>query len=291
MSISIVQERLDRYGCSSQQEEEQAIREITQEIALYGLFNQDFFKIAAFQGGTCLRIFYSLNRFSEDLDFALIKSDSDFELSKYFNALKREFEAFEYDIELIDRSRVDQSVKKAFLKSDSIGGLINLQYPKRMGRPRSIRIKLEIDTMAPFGSQVENRYHDFPLNFAVTTHTLPSLFAGKSHSLLCRIYTKGRDWYDFLWYVSRKTPLNYEFLSSAIDQTGPWKGQRIKVDKSWYLEEMKKKIVSTNWNEATDDVRRFLKERELKSLELWNVDFFLSRLEMLEATLTASNYD
>ncbi len=286
MTIKIIEERLARYKCQSRQEEENALREITQEVALNALFNQDFFKVAAFQGGTCLRIFYSLNRFSEDLDFALINPDPHFDVAMYLATLSGEFEAFGYNIQIVDRSKLDQTVKKVFLKDDSIGELLNLEYPMRAGQARSIRIKFEIDTNPPSGAEVENKFHDFPLNFAVTAHTLPSLFAGKSHSLLCREYIKGRDWYDFLWYAAQKTDLNYTLLSNALNQTGPWKGQTISVDKTWYLREMKKKIVSMNWKEAADDVRRFLKVNELKSLELWSKEFFLSRLEMLAEALS-----
>lgn len=281
MSVRIIQDRLARYDCTSRQEEENALREITQEVALNALFNRDFFKHAAFQGGTCLRIFYGLNRFSEDLDFALIEPDPHFDINLYLSALEKEFHAFGYNIEILDRSKADQSVKKAFLKDDSLGEQLDLQYADQSGQAKSIRIKLEIDTNPPRGASVENRFHDFPLNFAVTSHTLPSLFAGKTHSLLCRDYIKGRDWYDFLWYVSRKTDLNYEFLSNALDQFGPWKNQGIRASKDWYLNEMARRIESIDWNEAADDVRRFLKEHELKSLELWNKEYFLSRLETL----------
>lgn len=281
MSVKIIKERLAQYECKSRQDEENALREITQEVALNALFNLNFFKAAAFQGGTCLRIFYSLNRFSEDLDFALIEPDPNFDIDNYLEGLKNEFKAFGYNIDIKDRSKVDQSVKKVFIKENSLGDILNLEYPIQTGKPRSIRIKLEIDANPPLGAKVENAFHDFPLNFAVSAHTLPSLFAGKSHSLLCRSYTKGRDWYDFLWYTSRKTDINYELLSNALDQTGPWQGKGIAVDTSWYLKEMKKKISLTDWKEAADDVRRFLKSNELKSLELWNEDFFLTHLGKL----------
>lgn len=281
MSVKIIEERLAQYECKSQQEEENALREITQEVALNALYNLNFFKTTIFQGGTCLRIFYSLNRFSEDLDFALIEPNTSFDIGMYLAGLKSEFEAFGYDIEILDRSKLDQSIKKVFIKDNSLGDILNLEYPIQTGKPRSIRIKLEVDTNPPLGAEVENVFHDFPLNFAVAAHTLPSLFAGKSHCLLCRSYTKGRDWYDFLWYTSRKTDINYELLSNALDQTGPWQGKGIAVDTSWYLKEMRKKISSIDWQEAADDVRRFLKPNELKSLELWSEDFFLTHLKKL----------
>ncbi len=281
MSIRIIQERLDSYKTRSIQEEEMALREITQEVALNALFNVDFFKVAAFHGGTCLRIFYSLNRFSEDLDFALLKPNSSFELSNCFESLKKEFEAFEYAIEVIEREDAPRTVKNIFIKDDSIGKILNLQYQGESGRPIAIRIKLEIDTKPPEGAKIENKYHDFPLNFAIAAYDLPSLFAGKIHALLCRSYPKGRDWYDFLWYAIRKVDINFQLLSNAIDQMGPWAGKKVQIEKKWFITHMEKRIESVDWGKAKADVQRFLRPYELKTLELWNKDFFLMNLMKL----------
>jgi hypothetical protein len=159
---------------------------------------------------------------------------------------------------------------------------LKLRYKKLNGRPKSFKIKLEIDTKPPKGAEVENMYCDFPLNFAVTTHKLSSLFAGKIQALLSRTYTKGRDWYDFLWYASRRTEINFEFLKNGLNQTGPWSKQDIQVDKPWLISQLKNKIIDIDWEDARNDVRRFLKSYELKSLELWTKDFFLSKLKNLE---------
>jgi len=278
MSIKIIQERLDSYEAKSFQEEEMALREITQEVALHALYNTDFYKLAAFQGGTCLRILYSLNRFSEDLDFALIMPDIDFNFKNYQDLLKQELEAFGFDIEIIEKKDTDSTIKSIFMKEDSIGKILNLQFQKSDGRPKSIKIKLEIDTNPPIGAVVENKYHDFPLNFSVTTYELSSLFAGKIHALLTRTYTKGRDWYDFIWHTDRRTRINFPFLKNTLIQAGPWSNQDIQVDKEWLHSQLMNKISEINWDEAVHDVRRFLKPYELKSLELWSKDFFLSKL-------------
>jgi len=278
MSIKIIQERLDSYEAKSFQEEEMALREITQEVALHALYNTDFYKLAAFQGGTCLRILYSLNRFSEDLDFALIKPDMDFNFKNYQDLLKQELEAFGFNIEFIEKKDTDSTIKSIFMKEDSIGKILNLQFQKSDGRPKSIKIKLEIDTNPPIGAVVENKYHDFPLNFSVTTYKLSSLFAGKIHALLTRTYTKGRDWYDFIWYTDRRTKINFPFLKNTLIQAGPWSNLDIQVDKVWLHSQLRNKISETHWDEAVQDVQRFLKPYELKSLELWSKDFFLSKL-------------
>ncbi len=282
MSVKIIQERLDGYEANSFQEEEMALREITQEVALHTLYNTNFYKLAAFHGGTCLRVFYTLNRFSEDLDFALLHPDPEFNFKRYQDHLKHEFQAFGYDVEIIERKNLQTPVKSIFLKEDSIGKFLNLRYQKLDGRQKSIKIKLEIDTNPPEGAEVENKYSDFPLNFAVTAHKLSSLFAGKIQALLSRTYTKGRDWYDFLWYAGRKTEINFDFITTGLNQTGPWAGQNIQVDKPWVLGQLRNKIKGINWDEAKNDVQRFLKPNELKSLELWTKDFFLTKLDNLE---------
>ena len=282
MSVKIIQERLDSYHCQSQQEEEFALKEIMQEIALAALARTDFFKFASFQGGTALRIIYSLERFSEDLDFICMKPNRDFRWPTYLKNLELEFQTYGIEIKVEDRSKGDEAVQKAFLKDDSMGKILVLKHRGREGRPGLIRVKFELDTNPPAGSRSETKYIDFPFPAAVAVQDPPSLFAGKSHALLCREYTKGRDWYDFLWYVARKTPINFEFLSSACDQQGPWKGQKIVIGKEWYLEGLEKKIKITDWEEAKRDVARFLRPKELQSLELWSQEFFRDRLEKMK---------
>lgn len=281
MSIKIIQQRLDDYQCRSQHEEENALKEISQEVALAALSRGNFFKKAVFQGGTCLRILYGLDRFSEDLDFILQNVDRQFSFEPYIKNMVMEFQAYGYGLEVSDRSKTSDSVKKCFLKDDSLGKILSLTHLNGMTNMRKIKIKLEIDTNPPAGGGVENKFLDFPFPFAVTIQDIPSLFAGKSHALLCREYPKGRDWYDFIWYVSRKAEMNWEFLSSAIDQLGPWKGQNLKVDKGWYMREMTRMIENTDWKAAKEEMLRFLKPSALISLNVWGKEFFLDRLQKL----------
>lgn len=281
MSVRIVQDRLDGYACRSTVEQEQALREITQEIALAALGRTDFFQKAALQGGTCLRIFYGLNRFSEDLDFGLRSPDSTFTLKPYLNALARELVAYGYNLEMDDRSKVNQAVRKAFLKDDSVGNLLRLSYRPAAGSLRKLRIKLEVDTNPPAGSSLETKYLDFPFPSVVSVFNLPSLFAGKLHALLCREYLKGRDWYDFIWYTAGKTPINYDLLAASLDQMGPWRDQDIEVDYDWVVERLRSHIRKTDWPQAREDVRRFVKPNELPSLELWSQEFFLAQCDKI----------
>jgi len=281
MSIKIIQQRFDAYHCRSQQEEENALREISQEVALAALSRGDFFKKAAFQGGTCLRIFYGLERFSEDIDFILKNGDQGFSFEPYIKNMAMEFRSYGYRLEVLDRSKAKDIVKKCFLKDDSLGKVLNLTHLKGMTNMRKIKIKLEVDTNPPAGSGFENKFLDFPFPFSVALQDMPSLFAGKSHALLCREYTKGRDWYDFVWYISHQVKVNWEFLASAINQQGPWKGQNLKVDRDWYMTEMVKKIEEIDWEAIREEMLRFLTPSAMKGLDVWGKEFLLDRLQKM----------
>jgi len=281
MSVAIIQDRLVSYRCQSVQAEEQALREITQEVALAALSRTDFYKFAAFHGGTCLRVFYHLNRFSEDLDFMLKEPNAQFVLESYLKSLVTEFAAYGYRLEIVDRSKTESAVKKVFIKDDSLGKVLQLTHLKGDRSERKIRIKLEIDTNPPLHSSFENKFLDFPFVFSVSTQDLPSLFAGKIHALLCREYTKGRDWYDLIWYTSRKVAVNLPFLAAALEQAGPWKGQAVVVDTQWCVTELRKKILALNWSEVKADVQRFINPEELPSLELWGTELFLGQVDKL----------
>jgi len=282
MSVQMIQQRLLSYNCKTDIEEQQAIREITQEVVLAALGRDDFFKHALFQGGSCLRIFYGLNRFSEDLDFILQKPAPDFQLKNYLRYLMDELSAYGYNIEITDREKADSTIKKAFLKDGSLGKVIHLRHSKQTGTPAKIRIKLEVDTNPPLGSGYELQYLDFPFVSAVAVQDKPSLFAGKIHALLCRNYIKGRDWYDFIWYTSQGIGINYEFLASAINQIGLWQNRNVKTDKIWVLGELEKKITSLNWKQVSDDVRPFIRSNEQASLNLWSKELFLGQLRKLK---------
>lgn len=281
MSVQIIQERLDSYQCKSTLEEEQALREITQEIMLAGLGRTDLFDRAAFQGGTCLRIFHSLNRFSEDLDFALDTPDSDFQMGPYLDHLVKELLVYGFQPEIDDRSKKGTPVRQAFVKDDAVTELLDLKYRPGRGPMGKLRIRLEVDANPPSGASYEMPVLDFPFPSAVRIFDLPSLFAGKLHALLCREYLKGRDWYDFIWFTARKTPINHDLLSAALDQLGPWKGQSPKTGDAWCVDQLMRIIRQVDWEQARRDVERFLKPHELPSLDHWTRDFFLQQCTKL----------
>jgi hypothetical protein len=172
-----------------------------------------------------------------------------------------------------------------FLKDQSIGKVLSFQFKRPRDIPLPIAVKLEVDSNPPLGSRFDQKYLDFPFPAAIIVQDLPSLFAGKCHALLCREYIKGRDWYDFVWYVSRKTVINFGLLSNALDQVGPWKSQNIHVDNEWVASALAHKIREIDWGVARKDVQRFVWPSYLPSLELWNQEFFLDRLAKLRSYL------
>jgi len=216
------------------------------------------------------------------MDFILKETNRDFQLHPHLQAVTNELEAYGYGVEIVDRSKVGVTVRKAFLKDDSLGKVLQLKYVDRSGPARKTRVKVEVDTNPPSGSGMEIKYVDFPFVSSVTVQDKPSLFAGKVHALLCREYVKGRDWYDFLWYTSQSAHINYAFLASALAQQGPWQHQDVQVDTQWCLMHLEDKIHSVDWTAAREDVRRFVKVTEYPSLDLWSRELFLSQLRKIE---------
>lgn len=278
--IEMLQRRLDGYRAVNPVEEEQAIREILQEVALYALWRSGFFEVAAFQGGTSLRILHQLPRFSEDLDFILKEPDAAFNWGKHLAGLVDVLREFGLQSDVLDRSRMDLNVRKALLKDNSIGNQLNLSFSQGPAY-RTLTIKLEIDVNPPAGSGFDYSYLDFPLDYEVCHQDLQSNFALKVHALLCRPYLKGRDWYDFNWYVKQGLSPNLTHLQNALRQHGPWAGAEMVVDGSWLKDALAEKIRAVDWKAATQDVERFLGTAERESLKLWSEKFFLAKVEQL----------
>jgi len=279
VSVKIIKDRLKEYAPVSQRDELNALKEIIQEVALSGLARAGFFSRAAFQGGSCLRIIHQLNRFSEDLDFVLFRPDKTFVWEPFLKALQLEFTLYSLSFEVVDRSGADKVIKTAFLKDSSFGKVFIFTHPRGPADKQTIKIKLEIDTNPPGGSEFERQFINFPYSFSITTQDLPSLFASKCHALLCRPYTKGRDWFDFVWYVSKKIVPNYNHLTHAIQQEGPWKNKSIVTSKEWLIDALNKKITAIDWSSARRDVENFLRPRQRESLGVWEKDFFITMLK------------
>ncbi|HLB55979.1 MAG TPA: nucleotidyl transferase AbiEii/AbiGii toxin family protein [Coxiellaceae bacterium] len=279
----IINAQLKKYKLQKPADEENALKEILQEVALFSLSTTDFFSKALFQGGTALRILHQLPRFSEDLDFILKKPTKNFEWKKYTDEMKKAFSLYGITPEIQDREKAKIAVKKMFLKDNSIGKILELNFQHHAHK--KLLIKFEIDTNPPNGSNEERKYLDFPEDYSIAAQDLPSNFAGKCHALLCREYLKGRDWFDFLWYVAQRTTINFVFLKNAFNQNSPWKKQSLSFDKAWLIQALKNKIVTVDWKKAVDEVEQFTGEDQQRGLKLWSDDFFLDRVEKLEKYL------
>jgi len=279
--IDLIQEKLKSYKPASAIEEENATKEILQEVALYALWRAKFFDIALFQCGTSLRILHGLPRFSEDLDFMLAKPDPAFEWAPYLNSLLETFQEFGIASEAVTRGDMEKRIRQAVIKDTSVANQLDLSFADRHP-DKKIKIKLEIVVAPPAHSGEAFTFLDFPLDHEVRHQDLASNFALKIHALLCRSFVKGRDWYDFSWYVTKSVYPNLKHLEAALFQFGPWAEKKsLAIDSAWLRTALESKIASINWQDAAHDVERFLRPREAASLSLWSEKFFMSKLGTL----------
>jgi len=260
-----------------------AIREVVQEIALLGLWRSGFFEHAAFYGGTALRIFYGLNRFSEDLDFSLLDEKSLVRLDAALASVKTEMSAWGFSFDTESKSSGERTgIESAFLKGKTRINFLNIGVPADLSRQvvpnQKISIKLELDTTPPLFASTAVKTHLLPTPFQVRLYDLPSLFAGKLHAFLFRNWknrVKGRDFYDFVWYISRNVPVNLQHLEARMVQSGH--GQAAMLDLPSLHALLKKRIKSVDISSAAEEVRPFL--RDPRELTLWSEEFFTQLAE------------
>ena len=286
MIDDVLRARFEQYAPTNDAEQENMLKETMQHYILASLSKHGLFSEAIFHGGTCLRIVSGMARFSEDLDFLLKAPDARFKWQKYLARVQQDCAGEGLEFESVDREPCETAVRKAFLKTDSIGSLLTFQLPFGRHRTRKIRVKLEVDTNPPYGSSIETAYLMFPRPEPLTVQTLESSFALKLHALLCRTYVKGRDWYDFLWYVARKTRPDLPLLANALEQQGPWAGSSPDVTHTWLTENLKTKIDAIDWTLASDDVQRFLPHSEQDAVRNWEHPMFRYHAEQLREYTT-----
>ena len=281
---TILTDMLEKYEAGGMADRKNAIKEIMQEVVLCGLSRAGFFQKAAFYGGTALRIFYGLDRFSEDLDFSLMVPDRCFDLASYFPTLRREVESYGLNVEISEKEKAkDSAVRSAFLKGNTKEHML-LFYASEQAAGgivanETIKIKFEVDTDPPTGAAFEHRYRLLPAPYEITMYDMPSLFAGKVHAVLCRAWksrVKGRDLYDYVFYLSRGAALNTVHLQARLAQSGAWPEDReLTVSDAKRL--LCERFESIDFKQAKEDVRPFV--RDTASLELWSAGFFRSITE------------
>ena len=281
----MMKEWIAEYNPQNEEETLAAMREIMQEIALAALSRTDFYKKAAFYGGTALRIFHGLDRYSEDLDFSLLETGPKFSLTPYFSAITDEFEALGIRVSIREKDkRIKTPIESAFLKSETIWQELVLEdIVKQHGisSNKSIKIKIEIDRVPPLGFETEEKLLVRPFSFYVNCFSLPSLFAGKLHALLFRKWknrVKGRDWYDMEWYIRKGVPLNIPHFLLRARETKDWNEETI--NKEQVLELLKDKIHSVSFDSVKDDVRKFIRNDE--QLAIWNADYFKDLIQKMK---------
>ena len=284
---NILQKMLEKYEINNEQDEINAMKEIIQEIVLSGLSRGRFFDEAAFYDGTALRIFYGLDRFSEDLDFALIKPNINFDLSKYFTFIENEVKSYGLNLVVNKKEKGEYSnITSAFLKGDTMEHVLlfftdnNHQTNNKV--LKDIKIKFEVDINPPAGANYELKYQLLPSPYQIRLYDLPSLFAGKIHAILCRkwnLRTKGRDLYDYVFFLSLNTKVNIDLVKNKLIES-----KYIKESDFFNIdilrELLKEKFKEINYDNAREDVKPFIKN--ISSLDLWSKEFFISITDKLE---------
>ena len=283
---SVISEMLKQYRTDGLTDKKNAVKEIMQEIVLCGLSRAGFFQKAAFYGGTALRIFYGLDRFSEDLDFSLVTPDPSFELSAYFPTLRKEVASYGLNVEISEKEKTRESaIRSAFLKGNTKEHML-LFYAADSAAAgiagnETIKIKFEVDTNPPAGASFEHKYRLLPAPYDISLYDMPSLFAGKAHAVICRAWksrVKGRDLYDYVFYLSRGAALNTGHLKARLVQSDAWK-----AEEAFTIEDARKLLCARfdeiDYSQAKEDVRPFIKDTA--SLDLWSADFFKQITEAL----------
>lgn len=284
---SAILSMLEKYHCISVRDYENAIKEIIQEIALLGLWRAKFFEKAAFYGGTALRILYGLDRFSEDLDFSLLHADKAFKLAPYLKAIEVELNSLGFSCAVESHHKgIETAIESGFIKAGTKEHLLKIKLPdvviRRIHHAANLTIKLEVDTDPPAGFMTEVKTLLQPIPFSVRTYQQPDLFAGKIHALLARRWknrVKGRDYYDFVWYLAHKIPVRIKHLEQRLRQSNHWSSNE-PLSHETLLELLEQKFNEVNIESARNDVAPFL--RDSQATELWSNAFFIALLPRLK---------
>lgn len=271
------------------------LREILQQTALLGLARHQFFEHAVFYGGTALRILYGLDRYSEDLDFSLIKRDPNFDFTPFIQGMHKELKAMGFELDVAMREKnADSGIWSAFLKGNTLSMLLSIHekaITKGIHPDQKIQIKLEIDTDPPISLlPLESKLIKNPIPFYVPTYAIIDLFAGKMHAALCRKWQKrikGRDWYDVIWYIQNGIPINLGHLRERMKQTKDLKSNE-KLEEKEFLQKLRDKIDEIDWELAKFDVGMFIVDKQ--RLDIWSAAFFhdlMSHLRIVDNPKTS----
>lgn len=281
---TVLEQMLSKYKTDNIEEKKNALKEIVQEVALCGLSRAGFFKNVAFYGGTALRIFYGLDRFSEDLDFSLIEPNENFELQKYFSSLEKELSSLGLHFSIEEKVKThDSAIKSAFLKGNTKEHILSIYGTDlNINSNEVIKIKFEIDTNPPPLATFENKYRLLPSPYQVKLYDMSSLFAGKLHAVICRSWgnrIKGRDLYDYVFYLANNAAVNLPHLRARLEDTGI-----LTKNDTFELKELqtmlKERFTTIDFELAKQDVLPFVADKS--KLELWSKEFFIDITQNLK---------
>jgi len=283
----VLNQMLSKYQINNLQDKENAIKEIVQEVVLCGLSRGGFFKDAAFYGGTALRIFYGLDRFSEDLDFSLVTQNPNFDLTKYFSYIENETKSVGLNFEVKEKIKTrDSNIKSAFLKGNTKEHILtfyeNSTDANIINKDEVIKIKFEVDINPPVGATYETKFGLLPSPYQVRLYDMGSLFAGKIHACLCRNWksrVKGRDFYDYVFFLSMGANVNLDNLKAKLVQSN-----YIKEDFNLTIETLKdllnERFANMDFVQAKEDVLPFVRDKS--KLDLWSKEFFIEITKQLQ---------
>lgn len=257
-------------------DDNQRFREAMQRITLAGLYRGGFFTKAAFYGGTALRLFHGLPRFSEDMDFSLLQKDISFDLEQYFPYILEEFHALDMEVFINRKAKNKESaIESAFLKSETDA------YDLEVNAQKIAKVKIEVDTNPPLNFQTENKVSLLPFSFMTKCYKLPYLFAGKMHALLYRNWktrVKGRDWFDFEWYVRNNVPMDFAHFAARVKQLTPEIAYAHTPE--YFKAELKQKIIETDIDQVKKDVAPFIQDQSI--MNIWSRDYFAQIVDLIQ---------
>jgi hypothetical protein len=273
--ISKLEEMMSRYPTETLLDKENALKETCQDILLYGLSKTNFFASAAMYGGTAMRLFLGLDRFSEDLDFTLKENKPDFSWNPYLPTLRKVLASFGLGGDITVKEK-DTGVSTALLSEPTKDTLLFI-YPEETSASHIVfnqrtKIKFEIALQPSLQATYQQGYLEYPTSFGITLLDPPSLFSGKISALLYRDWkgrTKGRDYYDFAFYVRKGIHPNMAYLKEQIQRK-----ENISCDitNSQILSRLKKRFSAIDFEQAKKDVLPFLSDAS--RLEVWSRDYF-----------------
>ena len=285
---SVIEQMLSQHKTTTLTDKKNSIKEIVQELILCGLSRAGFFRTAAFYEGTALRIVHGLDRFSEDLDFSLLKPNPDFRLDVYLPALEKEFLSYGFRFSADIRTKaIDSDIQSAFVKGNTREHIMicyaDDQLSRSIGKNELIKVKFEVDTTPPPYAGFDQQYRLLPIPYGLCLYDMPSLFAGKIHAVICRAWKnriKGRDLYDYIFFLSKQTPVNLKHLNARLVDSG-FEGAREDLTLDEIKQILFNRFSSIDYSQAKNDVLPFIQNPA--SLEVWSKDFFQSITNQITA--------